>query len=472
VALIAVWLAATNGMPMLWAIPLLATGVALVVTATVAAHDRAVAAGIFAWALFLRLSTIFALMLADRAYAEGAFLSPDGHGYFDGSRRLAESGFALGPPVAVFGTYDVGHYYLFAGILAVFGPHLLALEVANACLGALGAIIAFGWARIVVPRFAVLLAAVIALSPTLVLLSTTNLLKDPSILLFTLVAVWCAAKLLTTSPSARWFAWIAGAVLALSYLHFARFYVAAYLEAGIAVAIAAKLVALFAFAQPRRHLVGLIALVAVVILGEVIPVAAGWPTAPAMVVAQAEYVGATPAMQRSSPAPTRGLPSGAPVVPGIPGATAAVSSRVAAKAIDVLRRAFGPFVWVPPDRLDLRYLLLADFSLYPDTLLWCLALPALVVGIGLALVAAWKDGGAQLTQGFVAVFLCIYLAQYLAINLSYRQREDVLPLILAIVPSGATWLAARHSGRVAYVVYVGGLVMLAVTQVTLHAVRG
>ena len=52
-----------------------------------------------------------------------------------------------------------------------------------------------------------------------------------------------------------------------------------------------------------------------------------------------------------------------------------------------------------------------------------------------------------------------HMAQYLAINLSYRQREDVLLLALAFVPAGARWVLAR---RPAQALYAGYWIVLAV----------
>ena len=93
------------------------------------------------------------------------------------------------------------------------------------------------------------------------------------------------------------------------------------------------------------------------------------------------------------------------------------------------------------------------FDLYPDTLLWYAVLPFVGMGVALTLVSLLRNRDEPTGLGYLAIFVCVYLAQYLAINLSYRQREDVLLLALAFVPAGARWVLARRPAQALYAAY-------------------
>jgi hypothetical protein len=413
---------------------------------TLSREDGAVAWGLVGWALAFRLLVVLILSLVSAEYATGGLLSPDGTGYLAGSRVLVQSGFEVGPPFTFFGTYDIGQYFVFAAAMKALGSEFLVLAVFNATVGALAAPLAFAWARLAVPRHAVLVGGIAALSPSLALLSTTNLLKDPMVILATLVVALSVAKTLRAGTEVRgvWF-WLGLGAIALTFLHMTRFYVAAYLELGLIVVVVIRL--LWTRGRPPQpaHLLGLIG---AILVAEILAGSLGWPSSPAMVSSQIQHVSNTEAMQ-----PALEQDDSGNRVPGL------------ATAVDVARRMFGPYVWVPPKTLDLKYLVLADFDLYADTFLWYVILPFLVVGVARALasLSGFRDEPTRL--GYLAIFVCVYLAQYLAINLSYRQREDVFLLALAFVPTGARWMLSRRPGQALYASYWVVILFIAAGQI-------
>ncbi len=420
--------AINDGVPWLVAILVIAFLATVALSRTLDRDDRGIALGLFGWALACRLVIVLILTLVSTEYAAGGLLSPDGAGYLSGSRALDRSGFDVGSPFAFFGTYDIGQYYVFAALLKAFGSDFTVLAVFNAAVGALAAPFAFAWARLTIPKHAVLVGSIAALSPSLALLATTNLLKDPLVILGTLVIALCVAQALREEMKG-WhvWLWLALGSLALAFLHTTRFYVAAYLELGLIIVVAIRLLQGRGRRPARTRLLGLLG---AILVAELIAGSLGWPTSPILVSSQVQHVAETPAMQ---PPPQRHYP--------IPGLAAAVS---------IGRRVFGPYVWVMPERLDLDYLVLSDFDLYPDTLLWYLVLPFVGIGIALTLASLLANRSDPMTLGYLAIFVCVYLAQYLAINLSYRQREDILPLTLAFVPAGAQWVLARRPGQFLY----------------------
>ena len=174
-------------MPWILAIGVVAYLTTVALSRTLDREDTDIALGLFGWALACRLLIVLVLTLVSTEYATGGLLSPDGAGYLSGSRALVRSGFDVGSPFAFFGTYDIGQYYVFAALLKGIGSDFTALAVFNAAIGALAAPFAFAWARLTIPKHAVLVGTIAALSPSLALLATTNLLKDPMVMLGTLV---------------------------------------------------------------------------------------------------------------------------------------------------------------------------------------------------------------------------------------------------------------------------------------------
>ena len=401
---------------------------------TLGKEDAVIALGLFGWAFAFRLLVVLILTFVSSEYAAGGLLSPDGIGYMHGSTALVESGFNVGPPFAFFGTYDIGQYYVFAAVMRLLGSDFMVLAMFNAAVGALAAPVAFAWARLTVPRHAVLIGVVGAVSPSLALLSTTNLLKDPLVILGSLIVALSVAQAVRLEKIGitMWF-WIGICAITLAFLHTTRFYVAAYLELALIVVIGVQLIR--TGGRPQR-LPSLMGLVGAILVAEILAGSLGWPSSPAMISSQVQYVAETRAMQPALEQDDLGNR-----VPGL------------ATAVDVARRILGPFVWIPPAGLGLRYLILADFDLYADTFLWYAILPFLAVGIVIALMALWRHRDAPLGLGYLAIFLCVYLAQYLAINLSYRQREDVFLLALGFVPGGAQWVFSRRPGKALYVGY-------------------
>ena len=455
--LTSVALAAIAHVVLLTAVPLLGLVLTCFVALAAPRPRRAAVISVFAWALLARIVAVIALVIADPGYAQGDFLSPDGRAYLSGSRALLEARFAVPSPVTYFGTYDVGHYYLFAGASALLGSSVVALELLNGALAALSAALLFVWATALAPKHAGVLGSVAALSPSLILLSTANLLKDPSIVFATAIVLWAVTKLALpcrepTSVATR-APWLCIALIALVYLHLTRFYVAAYLELGLLIAAALALLRNW-----RAQAPGLLAILVLVISAEAGSLMAGWPPSPVIFVDQLTRASAI-RDERTAIARTFDLEQLLPEA----------MQPMARSAVGAVRRLCGPFLIVIPDRLDARYVLAADFALYPDTLLWLLVLPAFLVGVGLALKHVWTEPQSHFDLGYVAIFLGLYLAQYLAIDVSYRQREDVLPIALAFVPAGVAWLESRHARRLAF---FGYLVVIAFGQALLLAIGG
>ena len=153
----------------------------------------------------------------------------------------------------------------------------------NSVLSALAVPFLFGVARVALPRAAVPVAAVAALGPSLISLSSVDLLKDPSVLCGMVALVWSVLRL--TSERRLWPMVAFGTVglVAGLYLRTARFYSFAYLEFAFVGAL------VFAVTVGRVHVFRRWAALAITcfvfVAGELLPIPAQWPPSALMVSA-------------------------------------------------------------------------------------------------------------------------------------------------------------------------------------------
>ena len=460
VAVVALAILAPQTNPASLSIPVTGLLIAVAAAQLLDGEDRQIAVALYCVAIAARLSALDVLVTFVPGYPAGVLLSPDGRTYDAGSTALMNTGFSVGSPYTFFQTYDVGHYYIFAIVREIYGRDLITLSLFNSALGSLTAVVLYAWGRGVIGAHAIWLALLAAMSPSFVLFATADLLKDPAVLLATAIAVYAVTAILGRRGWAT--LWAVAVAAMLLFLHATRLYVAAYLEIGVLAATAAGLLRPESRASVRSTFLIVLAAVAV---SEFAASAAGMPTSPIAIRNQILHVSSTPAMQDEPPGETETAVVDASGAGGLRWEVLAAGMR----AINIVRRVVGPFVWILPERLDLRYLVKADFDLYPDTVIWLLTLPMIAVGIALLLVETVKGSGAERAPlRFVAIFLVLYFAQYVAINLAYRHREDVLLFALAFVPSGLSFFRAHHRSLVFYVGYLGLVGVIAVADLALR----
>lgn len=422
---------------------------------------------LFVWAMLVRVlvaATCYGLGLREG----GPFLGPDSTTYYRMSGDLAASALRLGVhPVTHFGSYDVAHYYLFAAAIRYFQADLFGLQVLNCALAALAAPLMFGVARVVLPSAASVIGAVVALHPSLIMLSAVDLLKDSSIVFGTALVIWVLVRLTReTNRSAMVLYFLAGVMGAL-YLRTGRFYTFAYLEAAFIVTVAILALVRTSVFQRRVALALAFGLFAV---AEAVPARMSWPPSPVMVGSMVSYALGAPGLshyalgffdyvqlgdeQGSSSAEQ----ASRPVVAGP--ATSLLSGAIASSA-NLFRRLYGPFVWILPSDWRFRSLQAGDYLLYPGMLVWYGLIPFFSVGI---VSTAWRL--VTRTEGrfgviFLWFFTVVYFGQYLTINLSYRQRDVMLPVLLVFAFIGGAWVMRHRNWQRYYIGYWVALVLLA-----------
>jgi hypothetical protein len=461
---------------------LLACACGVAIAGTEESRYRLESLTLFAWAFLVRVLalTVFTALAIREG---GPFLGPDSTTYFRQSGWLASVAFHLDSvPVVYFGSYDVSHYYLFAAATRYVHADLFALQVMNCALMALTACLVFGLARIVLPAWARVLGIVVALHPSLVVMSAVDLLKDPSIVFGTVLIVWVIVRLTVERRLAMLPIYLAVGFVASLYVRTGRFYSFAYLEFGFVLAV------LFTWLMHRRVFARPAAAFVVVVMfvsAEVVPTYAAWPPSPIMVASNVSYVLDTPQMSqyamglfdRLRPSGLRnglGLGEGGPRLESVHLGPRTGPLAIAGTALSFLanlvRRLYGPFIWILPADWRFRALQAGDYLLYPGMLLWYALLPLIVVGLGGTAWRLLRRTETRFALVFLWFFAAVYFAQYLAINLSYRQRDVMLPILLIFACVGFPIAQSWPRWRTWYARYGLALVALACAHLVLRAV--
>ena len=144
-------------------------------------------------------------------------------------------------------------------------------------------------------------------------------------------------------------------------------------------------------------------------------------------------------------------------------------ARIVVFGANLFRRVFGPFAWILPTHWSLPELLRGDYHLYPGMIVWYAMLP-------LALLGLWCGGRGLVTGvdtnavlGMLILFICLYGGQYLVVNLSYRQREAMVPILTVLAFLGLPLMVRQQLWRRAYAAYWVALGLIAVSHLTIRA---
>ena len=289
--------------PAYLAVSILIVGVGWLIARLEDAPHRSTFLGLIGLALLVRLVALAALTWLGRD-AGGPFLGPDSSDYLLGSDYLARHDFVIpSHPAFFFGSFDSAHYYLFGALIRAFGADLFALQWFSCGLTAMVGAMMFSWSRITldrrVPGSALAIGVLLAVHPSLVVLSATDLLKDPPILFCMAAALWTLTRL-SRRDVVR--AGVGGlfvvAVLALVYLRMDRFYTVVYLELALLVVACAWWIGRAQVTGVRR---GALALAGVIGLAELIPFALAWPPSPVLFARNVGLVLDTPVLREYAP---------------------------------------------------------------------------------------------------------------------------------------------------------------------------
>jgi len=428
-------------------------------------------------------------------------------------------------PIAVFRDFGVAHYYLFAAAIRWLGAHLFGLQLLNCALIALVAPLTYMWCRRVVPALAGWAGLLVALHPSLITLGALDLLKDPSVLFFTSLAIWSIVQVDESDRTSTIVVMAVVAAFALTYLRLDRFYIAAYLE--LSALLALLHVAVRGGRRASRWL-PIAAVACAVLVAEVVPVRLGWPSSPTVMASALSQAATVPRIRDYRPGlmddmgvgvNQSGGPSGrneggprgsldgardrahagsahaqllfasmtsvgqdlalrtaessVPESPAVRflGTIRTLPSRLRVAvitSINTFRRLYGPFVWIMPDRWDVRTLLTNDYPMYPGMLLWYACMPMIAIGLvrtGWRLIAGRETGfGVTL----VWLFTCLFLGQYLVTNLAYRHRATMIPFLFVFGLLGMPGAWSRR-WKIGYSLYWAVLALIAVVHLWLRA---
>jgi hypothetical protein len=570
-------------LPLPWALGLangsyLAATVAFVLVAVIFARaenpdDRILFVGFFG-VFFILHQAVHLVLFWLGSTAGGPFLGPDSARYLMLSFEVAELGFPGDLFLASrFGSYDIAHLYLFGAAIELLDADLFCLQVINGGFMALVAGLTYSWSRIALPRYGTLLGAGVAFFPSSIVLTSLDLLKDPSVTFSVVLGIWALFKLTRAEKRTAQAVYVLIGALGLSYVHMTRFYLLTHIE----IAIGCTLGVLWfhrirgrrggSWPGWRESRPGLgVSVVLLLVLAELGPWLLGWPLSPMFYLRSVQRVQDVPAMTEYAPGlidqlapsskpareatpaspeadPARRSPRTAgerspqssggagsdgagagdpalvsdkmlttlratleapdsaregrkeanheasadarPVAPDSPptwraedppteavpvealGPLGRTAVRVLAGTVDLIRRFYGPFVWVVPERWSVERLLRREYLYYPGMLVWYALWPLIAGGI---LISGWKllrGRGIGLGLGVITVYCVLSLAQYTVLNLSYRQRDILFPLLLVFALIGFSAFREHRVLRYAYGLYWVLIVGLAVSHLLL-----
>ena len=443
-------------------VPLIFVAAALLLARTEPPSERRGFLSLFAWAFIARLTVLLVLwgvLLPEKP----GFLGPDAGMFFRVSELLADNGFRLNAhPITVLGSYDVAHYYLFAAAIRLLGSDLFTLKLVNSGLTALVAPLLFSWSRSAIPQHGAVLGLVVALHPSLIVLSTVDLLKDPSIVFFMTLFIWSLTRAMKETRLGSKVGFAALSVAGIAYLRMDRAYVVAHLELA---ALAVFLLSAFRWRSLspvfRR---GIVVAAIVFVAAEGATAVLGWPAAPILVYLNAQHVFGVPAMWDYE------LKTVGPVLEQ--SLSKASLARGLKTVAYVFRRLYGPFVWIMPNRWDLRGILAADFALYPGMVVSYALLPFAMIGLA---VTGWRfvfRKEENVVLSILALFLLSYFTQYVLLNLSWRQREVMVPFLLVFGFIGLVLARRYRWWKHVYAIYWLVLLTVAAAHMAVRLVAG
>lgn len=448
-------------------------------------RTRLVAGNIFAIAFFLHFAFLVLFAWIQMRFEGGYVLSGDGLMFYQNSVALAAGSLPITP--RSLGSVDIGHYLLFATLIRDCRADLFAIQVFDCGLVSLAALLMVDIAPLAGSRLSLALALFTAVFPTLIVTTAFDLWKEPTLLFAGALFLWSTVKVWNTAPGLRQMAFGGLATIALVYLRCTRFYVVAYIECAI---VAVAILALTRRASLRRFRPAVILLACAITIAEVWPWSLGWPLTPELMIEQIAYTLQTPFMLHYAsgsfgqlnheghalPAvhaiqtlhgPTarnHTVIAFTPATPATP-AESRSGSRTIRIPINIFRRLYGPFIWILPSRWTVALLFSTDYLLYPGMAIWYVILPFVLVGLLLVLYGATTGREGDFALVALAVFESLYFAQYMAINLSYRHRDIMVPFLMIFAWIGWEHLSKMSWWRRAYTCYWAALGVLAAGHV-------
>jgi hypothetical protein len=448
------------------------SGIALLLALTEPRETRATFVSLFAWAYLIRLVVLMVLYAA--VPAPVSMLGPDSSTYLRMSRLLADSALRIRLHPAYFlGTYDAAPYYMYGSVLYALNGDLFTLKLLNCGLTALVGPLVFSWFRLTLPRWATIAGFVVAVHPSVIAFSTVDLLKDPAVLFFTALAVWALSRIFVGTRAFELIGFGLLAAGSLVFLRMARFYVVFYLE----VAVVAVILSAWLWRPWRRRpaLGAVLIVLGVLLVAELGPMQFRWPssltmTAQAVGFKSYRFGAYAPGLVNRLPGgrgqtwrPFASRPNSSASLP------VRIAFEVAVQGANLFRRLYGPFVWVPPERWDVPTILGGDYLLYPGTLIWYGLLPFVGLGLLITSVRLYRGHERDPIVAALWLFCVVYFTQYLTINLSYRQRDVMLPFLLVFAFIGLQRAGSNSRWPWAYATYWACLVVLAVSHLLVRA---
>jgi hypothetical protein len=379
---------------------------------------------LFELALAARL-VVLTICYTARASLGLETVNPDVAGYLAWGREIAKflPAFFDIRTLSQAATWDIGFHYVLGLEIWIFGDDPLTLLSINAIVGAAAVVALYLLLRLAKGKFPFLIASVAAFYPGLVFISGGDLFKDPWVLLAMLGGLALALRAAEKGPTA--FLWALGAGLCFFILWITRFYT---------LPLALLCLGAGAIAdgwRSRSNLRSWLGRWAIVAAG--IAVGSG---APALLIKQPSILDESLSYTQVFHGPHRAFLAADGRIIGrlrwgedMQGNKLPVGRLGPARiAADLVRRFYGPYLWVPPDNGSIS-LIEGSFWDYLAVPVWYVLLPLALVALSRFLLGRPSPLAAATLLGSVMTLLLICV-----FSISYRQRSSLtVPFLLLAV---------------------------------------
>jgi hypothetical protein len=362
-------------------------------------------------------------------------LGPDGDLFFRTSRFLALT--HRWPSPDTIGSPDVAHYYLFSGVLRVLSGGLFELRLMNAGIDALSAACAFSICAMLLPSRSSTAGTLVAIHSPLVYVATLDFWKDPSAILALLITIWAVLRLRHERRPTQTILLALAAAVAFAYLRGTRDYWAFYLEAASLMTCLLMAWQGVSWSRYRRLLAISLLIVACAEAG---PRLVGIPLTPVTFVNQVRHVSMTEKMRERPKGSLDDLLGSSGDTGESGGVTGLLHPGFAPDkgvrrnsltfGLVAFRKVWGPYVWVMPPVFSAYEILRGSYIMFPGTLVWYALIPSIALALAVTILDALRRRAPSWPLVWLAVYVSICLAQYFALNLSFRQRDGMFPLLI------------------------------------------
>jgi hypothetical protein len=135
--------------------------------------------------------------------------------------------------------------------------------------------------------------------------------------------------------------------------------------------------------------------------------------------------------------------------------------------LTIFRKWWGPYIWIAPPSFSARDVLRGDYLMFPGMAVWYFLMPSIALALLTTMLTAVRGRPSSWALIGLALYVITCLAQYFALNLSYRQRDGLFPLVVAFGLIGWDQGRRHRWWWLLHILYFIGLAALAIVHLSI-----